>query len=170
MKGQFEKLVAEKEKFSEWKSEQLKRLDEEKSRITNEKKVVTEIVQSQSGRVVLNVGGNRFDTSVATLTKDQNSMLAAMFSGRYAMKEEADGSYFVDRDGSQFRYILNYLRDNTVTLPPNRLLHLELLREANFFQLAGLVEQIKASLKRIEQQLEAQKPDTKPRPRPRINF
>jgi hypothetical protein len=132
--------------------------------------VITDIIQSQSGRVILNVGGHRYDTSLATLTKDQNSMLAAMFSGRYALKAEQDGSYFVDRDGSNFRYILNYLRDNTVTLPPNRLLHLELLREANFYQLAGLVEQIKASLKRVEQQLEAQKPDTKPRPRPRINF
>jgi len=113
------------------------------------------------GRVILNVGGNRFDTSVATLVKDQNSMLAAMFSGRYRMKVEEDGSYFIDRDGSHFRYVLNYLRDNTVSLPPNRQIHLELLREANFYQLVGLVEHTKSSLKRLEQVLGAPSGDTK---------
>ena len=37
------------------------------------------------------------------------SMLHAMFSGRFDSKPAEDGSYFIDRDGTHFRYILNYL-------------------------------------------------------------
>jgi len=49
MKGQFEKLVSEKEKFKQWRTDQEKALDDEKSRIDNERKVVSTIVQTQSG-------------------------------------------------------------------------------------------------------------------------
>ena len=38
------------------------------------------------------------------------SMLHAMFSGRFDTKPSEDGSYFIDRDGTHFLYILNYLR------------------------------------------------------------
>ena len=38
-------------------------------------------------------------------------MLAVMFSGRHSLVREADGSFFLDRDGTHFRYILNFLRD-----------------------------------------------------------
>ena len=51
-------------------------------------------------------------------------MLAVMFSGRHQLKRESDGSYFIDRDGTHFRYILNYLRDGGFkpgTLPTDRL-------------------------------------------------
>ena len=36
-----------------------------------------------SWTVKLNVGGHHFTTSLQTLTKDPNSMLAAMFSGKF---------------------------------------------------------------------------------------
>ena len=48
--------------------------------------------------VILNVGGHHFTTSVQTLTKDPDSMLAAMFSGRFELKPYADGAFFIDRD------------------------------------------------------------------------
>jgi hypothetical protein len=44
-----------------------------------------------AGRVRLNVGGTIFDTSISTLTKDKNSMLGAMFSGRHAIIADKDG-------------------------------------------------------------------------------
>ena len=59
--------------------------------------------------VKLNVGGQYFTTSLQTLTKDTGSMLHAMFSGRFDTKPAEDGSYFIDRDGTHFRYILNYV-------------------------------------------------------------
>ena len=72
-------------------------------------------------------------------------MLAAMFSGRHPIKLEEDGTVFIDRDGTHFRYILNYLRDGGVqldALPRNRQVLRELKSEAIFFQLHGLVQQI----------------------------
>ena len=36
--------------------------------------------------VKLNVGGKRFTTSLQTLARDPNSMLAAMFSGRHEVE------------------------------------------------------------------------------------
>ena len=38
-----------------------------------------------SSTIQLNVGGHRFTTSLQTLTKDPNSILAAMFSGKFEM-------------------------------------------------------------------------------------
>ena len=85
-------LVAEKQ---EW--------EEEKKKVKKTKtfeKIVT-----------LNVGGTKYTTSLSTLTKYQDSMLGAMFSGRHALPQQEDGSYFMDVDGEYFRYILSYLRD-----------------------------------------------------------
>lgn len=60
--------------------------------------------------VKLNIGGTRYETSVATLAKDGESMLAAMFSGLYGLSPDPeDGSIFIDRDGTHFRYILKYI-------------------------------------------------------------
>jgi len=53
---------------------------------------------------------------VQTLTKDPNSLLAAMFSGKFDIKPSEDGSFFIDRDGTHFRFILNYLRTGKLTL------------------------------------------------------
>lgn len=67
--------------------------------------------------VRLSVGGVIFETSVDTLCADPNSMLAAMFSGRHNVNTDEEGRYFIDRDGTHFRYILNYLRDGNTYIP-----------------------------------------------------
>ena len=82
----------------------------------------------------LNVEGTEFTTSLQTLTKDTGSTLHAMFSGRFDTKPTEDGSYFIDREGKNFgyMYILNYLRTESLILPPDagELLREELLEEA----------------------------------------
>ena len=61
-----------------------------------------------SKHVMLNVGGQVFKTSIGTLLKDSDSMLAAMFSKRFDVQpDEEDGAYFIDRDGTHFRYACN---------------------------------------------------------------
>jgi hypothetical protein len=67
--------------------------------------------------VRLSVGGVHFETSIETLRGDPDSMLAAMFSGRHNICKDEDGRYFIDRDGTHFRYILNYLRDGSTYIP-----------------------------------------------------
>ncbi|KAI9255385.1 hypothetical protein EDC94DRAFT_617498 [Helicostylum pulchrum] len=84
-------------------------------------------------KVRLNIGGNMFETSQSTLGRDTNSLLATMFSGRHPISAESDGSYFIDRDPSHFRLVLNYLRD--LRIPPTVLqdvkIRQELLQEVN---------------------------------------
>ena len=54
--------------------------------------------------VKLNVGGKIYKTALATLQKDPDSMLCAMFSGKFELKpDDEDGAYFIDRDAELFR-------------------------------------------------------------------
>ena len=94
-----------------------------------------------SSTIQLNVGGHRFTTSLHTLTKDPNSMLAAMFSGKFEMKPSEDRAFFVDRDGTHFRIILNYLR-NGKTIPEGATFLKELADEAEFYQIRGILEEL----------------------------
>ena len=70
------------------------------------------------------------------------SMLHAMFSGRFDTKPGEDGSYFIDRDGTHFRYILNYLRTGQLIVPEDKVLRKELLAEAQFYQIEGIINEI----------------------------
>ena len=54
--------------------------------------------------VKLNVGGKIYKTMLATLLRDTNSWLYAMFCGMPQLRQdEEDGAYFIDRDGELFR-------------------------------------------------------------------
>jgi len=92
--------------------------------------------------ITLNVGGHHFTTSVQTLTNDSNSMLAAMFSGRFELEPCEDGAFFIDRDGTYFRYILNYLRTGKLTLPKDATFLKELQEEAEFYQIQGIIDEL----------------------------
>lgn len=52
--------------------------------------------------ISLNVGGMFFTTRLSTLRRYEDTMLAAMFSGRHYIPRDADGRYFIDRDGAYF--------------------------------------------------------------------
>ena len=96
-----------------------------------------------SSTINLNIGGRRFTTSLQTLTKDPNSMLAAMFSGKFEVKPAEDGAFFIDRDGKHFRFILNYLRNGELILPEGATFLKELEAEAKFYQIQGIVDELK---------------------------
>ena len=103
-----------------------------------------------SSTVKLDVGGQHFTTTVKTLTKDPNSVLAAMFSGRFDMKPSEDGSFFIDRDGTHFRFILNFLRTGKLTLPEGATFTKELEEEAEFYQIQGLIDALKPANSTVE--------------------
>ena len=97
-----------------------------------------------SSTVKLTVGGQYFTTSIQTLTKDPNSMLATMFSGKNEMKPSEDGSFFIDRDGTHFRLVLNYLRNGELVLPGDASNFVkELEAEAKFYKLQGILDELK---------------------------
>ncbi|KAK9058750.1 hypothetical protein SSX86_023592 [Deinandra increscens subsp. villosa] len=101
-----------------------------------------------SSIVRLNIGGEKFCTTVDTLThREPHSMLAAMFSGRHTICKDSEGCVFVDRDGKHFRHVLNWLRDGAVP-DLTKSEFSELLREAEYYQLLGFVERITEVLNR----------------------
>lgn len=113
---------------------QKKKFADEVQRIEAQNKI-------SDSRVTLNIGGILFTTSVETLTREKDSLLSTMFGGRHALKREPDGTYFIDRDGVNFRYILNYLRDGAASveaLPREGKLIKELKIEAKYYGLVGL--------------------------------
>jgi len=99
--------------------------------------------------VTLNVGGRTFVTTTTTLQKDTKSMLYAMFSGKYPSKKDYHNAYFIDRDGKYFRYVLNFLRDGEVDLPDEPHFIRQVLREARFYQVEGLIRVVQEQLRNL---------------------
>lgn len=113
------------------------------------------VADSDSPSLVrLNIGGKKFCTTFDTLTRrEPDSMLAAMFSGRHTLCHDSEKGYvFVDRDGKHFRHILNWLRDGVVPSLTDAD-YSELTREAEYFQLLGLIEAINGLSKKKEDDL-----------------
>lgn len=101
--------------------------------------------------VELNVGGVHYTTTLSTLTKDPDSLLGQMFSGRWrstgvggpagpppTVLRDSKGKYFIDRDGVLFRYTLDFLRNQKLTLPENFHECERLKQEADYFQMAEM--------------------------------
>ena len=88
-----------------------------------------------SSNVKLNVGGSKFETTLSTLTRYPDSMLGAMFSGRHEVPPDDEGYVFIDRDGTHFRAILNFLRTGFVDQPRSEQAANELKRELEYYQL-----------------------------------
>ena len=127
-------------------------MDKEKQKWEEEKTLMDKKFIFNGPRIVLDVGGMHYSTSRSTLTKYPESMLGVMFSGRHDLEtmQCKDGSFFIDRDGTHFRHILNYLRDGeevVESFPKSIDILLELVREAKFYQLDGLASSLRPLLR-----------------------
>ncbi|XP_022808131.1 uncharacterized protein LOC111345119 [Stylophora pistillata] len=85
---------------------------------------------------------NRRKTALQLTGRQPGSMVHAMFSGRFDTKPGEDGSYFIDRDGTHFRYILNYLRTGQLIVPNDEIIRRELLAGAKFYQVEGMINDL----------------------------
>ena len=93
-----------------------------------------------SNRITLDVGGTYFYTTRATLSQHDSFFRALIEHDR------TTDAYFIDRDPTHFRHVLNFLR-NSPTFPKNADDLVELQKEADFYSLDILVQECK---KRIE--------------------
>lgn len=74
--------------------------------------------------VDINVGGVNYTTTMSTLTLVKGSLLTSYFSDEFndqidGRVRDSRGTWFIDRDGILFRYILDYLRNRRIILPDN---------------------------------------------------
>jgi hypothetical protein len=120
-------------------------LETERNLFKEEAERVLHVIE-ESEQVTLNIGGHTFTTTVTTLRNaPAPSLFTAMFSGRHKLKKDANGCFFIDRDGRHFHEILNFLRDGKLNYPADGTdfkYLLELRAEAEFYGLTGLVQQI----------------------------
>ncbi|KAH3766106.1 rab9 effector protein with kelch motifs [Pelomyxa schiedti] len=151
LRTQFNQLHKQMDQFTQERQQFEELVEKERLHQKEMESLAATCIGSSQRIITLNVGGTRYDTSINTLTKDKNSMLAVMFGGRYEVTVSPDGSVFLDRDGTHFKYILNYLRDGHVSLTRDKLLLKQLLQEAEFYQLEGLKTHIKEKLQKTRQ-------------------
>ena len=92
--------------------------------------------------VVMNVGGQIFETSCEILTKDPYSLLAACCRTVPIMTHNEEGMFYFDRDWWLFRHIISFLKQNVL---PNEIETLkELYTEASYYRLESLQRAIEA--------------------------
>ena len=135
-----ERMVAETRRECE---SMLRDAERQHAQLTREIRAMSEVHAVQDSVVKLDVGGHVFSTSVHTLRSVPHSMLDAMMSGRFEMKETEEGCLFIDRDGSLFGHVLGWLRDRVVDVEGLDATTLRRLkREFSFFGLeTGRVEE-----------------------------
>ncbi|XP_061313381.1 potassium channel regulatory protein [Pezoporus flaviventris] len=90
--------------------------------------------------VVLSVGGVRFVTRTSTLQQFPESRLARMLNDDDQEFNLVNGEFFVDRDGTLFTYIMDFLRTLQVSLPTDFSDYQRLQREAEFYGLYTLAD------------------------------
>lgn len=106
---------------------------------------VAKLLKNPDESVKLNVGGVIFQTSHSTLLKEPGSVLAGIVTGGYEVAKHKDGCYFIDRDATRFKHILNYLRDGEIPTKVVKEMGEELHAEAKFFGIRSLASVLKAA-------------------------
>eukprot|EP01084_Bolivina_argentea_P179212 309698_1 len=92
--------------------------------------------------VTINAGGIKYCTSLSTLCSNTESIFYKCFNGDWSLRPCKDGSYFFDRNGELFKYILEYLRNNKLNIPDDTILINALICEAKYYQLTGLKSEL----------------------------
>ncbi len=98
--------------------------------------------------VTFNIGGHIYSTTRSTINEnvDCQSLLALIIRNQTKTPLDNHGYYFIDRDGTYFRYILNYLRDKKLFLPENFTELKQLCSEAKYYQIDRLINEIENRL------------------------
>lgn len=119
-----------------------RQVERDRAEVCKLKEVVQLNLANFQQRVKLNVGGCAFETSLSTLQRYPDSMLGTMFSGRagIVVPVDEDGFVFIDRSGSQFGVILDFLRTGKVRLPSGATARAELADEADYYLLRSHME------------------------------
>lgn len=78
----------------------------------------------------MNVGGQKFVTTAKTLQSVQGSYLDKLVKGDVPIiGKDKEGYIFLDRNGTVFEYILDYLRDGELIYPEDSKLKKQMKEE-----------------------------------------
>ena len=120
--NKFDDLVKRfKAEFNEIVERERANLKAEVEALNAEKQRMEVIEVSDDDIIHLNVGGQKFSTTRATLCQVEGSLLATMFNGRWEdrVKRDKDGVVFFDFNPEHFSCILDYLRVKKISSPEN---------------------------------------------------
>lgn len=92
--------------------------------------------------VKLNVGGMFYTTTRDTLLSQPDTLFTEILSKDSNWPRDERGSYFIDRDGHLFRYVLNFMRTSKLLLPNGFRELLMLREEASYFEIDNLMRRI----------------------------
>ena len=101
--------------------------------------------------VYLNVGGTVYTTTSDTLNNDGGGYLSILvrnqsMEGRVKNTLSKDGNIFIDRNGTLFEYILDFLRNGRLPSRLSDVLLVDLRDEAMFYQIPELVQLLEDKL------------------------
>ena len=122
--------------------------------------------------ITLNVGGTLFTTTMATLTKYPNSLLAAMFepgSERPPARKDKEGNFFIDGEPKPFETILRFLRRGKLTEDIDGCTLEKLELEADYYGLEELLKIIGERKKAEERKKKAEERKEKEKVKKRKN-
>ncbi|CAF1044290.1 unnamed protein product [Rotaria magnacalcarata] len=109
------------------------------------------------GKVLLDIGGRHFSTTVDTLTNEKNTFFTALFSKNWQLEKDNEGRIFIDRNGDLFVEILEFMRNpNEFILPEDRLRR-RLINEAKFYKLKSFLEVLTEPERRKEEEEERER-------------
>ncbi|CAB3404643.1 unnamed protein product [Caenorhabditis bovis] len=109
-------------------------------------------MSSSDDIISLNVGGTAYTTTRNTLNKEPDTLLANIAAGNLSDADQTsvvpmqDGTYFIDRDGPLFAFILHFLRTDRLSLPENFKDHSRLRDEAEFYRFERLASQLTSTV------------------------
>jgi len=115
-------------------SDEIQVLEEKKQEILNVKKVMDETTIPDI--ITLNIGGMKYQTTKEILRKTSGSFFDLMLSGEIDIKpiHHKPDTYFIDRDGTIFKYILDYMKDSEGFSLQSSFMK-EVLKEIEFYKL-----------------------------------
>ena len=120
--NKFDDLVKRfRAEFNEIVEKERANLKAEVEALNAEKQRMQAVEVSDDDIVHLNVGGQKFTTTRATLCQVEGSLLATMFNGRWEdrVKRDKDGVVFFDFNPEYFGWILDYLRAKKISSSEN---------------------------------------------------
>jgi hypothetical protein len=103
-------------------------------------------------QISLNVGGERYATTISTLTREPGTYFTDIFNGKWEdLLDDIDRSLFIDRNGEIFAHVLKYLRTDTVAddVLGDDIIRHRLLIEAKYFEMSRLTDILTKAEKQI---------------------